>query len=125
MIGTQRIQGADLFANNNSGGSFVPALQVSTGRRSKLHKTIVSNIGATDLYLWIFDTASGAAAGTGPRMVVYCPSGVCTTLDLSDGIVFTAGIYLSLSTAQPVNPASTVTAASNNAAIMDCSYSLQ
>lgn len=122
MIGTMRMQGADLYATNASGSNYLPTLQVSTGRRSKLHKVVVSVL-TTDVYLWIFDALAPISAG--PRIVILCPGGACTTLDLSDGKVFTSGIYLALSTTKPTDATTALTAAANNAAILDADYRLE
>lgn len=125
MIGSQRILGADAYATNVSGSNYTSTKQVTTGQRSKLHKIVVSTIGATDVYLWVFDTAAGSASSAAPRMVVLCPAGVCSTLDLSTGKPFTAGIYVALSTAAPTDATSTPTDAGNNAAIVDVDYRLE
>ena len=119
------IQGADVYATNVSGSNYASTKQVSTGQRSKLHKIVVSTIGASDVYLWVFDTAAGSSSSAAPRMVCLCPAGVCTTLDLPTGKPFTAGIYVALSTAAPANATSTPTDAGNNAAIIDVDYRLE
>lgn len=122
MIGSTKILGADNYATNVSGNNYIPTLQVTTGKRSKLYKVVVSNIGATDLYLWVFDTTTGSASSAGPRMVCLAPAGVCTTLDLTTGSPFGSGIYLALSTTAPTDATTTPTNASNNAAIISASY---
>lgn len=120
-----RVLGADTYKTNVSGNNYVSGLQVATGQRSKLHKVVISNLGATDVYLWIFDLAAGSVASTTPRIVELCPAGVCTTLDLSTGKPFHNGIYLFLSTAKPVDATTTPTDAGNNAAILDADYRLE
>lgn len=125
MIGSQRILGADSYKTNVSGVNYASSLQASTGQRSKLHKMVVSNIGANDVYLWIFDLAAGSSASVAPRVVMLCPAGVCSTLDLSTGKTFVNGIYLFLSTAAPANANTAPTDAGNNAAIMDADYRLE
>jgi hypothetical protein len=125
MIGAMKILGADLYKTNVSGNNYTSSLQVSTGQRSKLHKTVVSNIGAVDVYLWIYDLAAGTAASVAPRIVELCPSGVCTTLDLSTGKPFYNGIYCFLSTSKPADATTAPTDAGNNAAILDVDYRLE
>ena len=127
MIGSTRISGADQSANNQSGNNYVPSVQASTGRRSKAHKIIVSQLQAADLYLWVFDTANGGSASAGPRVVMLCPGGlgVCSTLDLGDGKPFVAGIYLALSTTAPTDATTTPTATANNAAIVEVDFHLE
>lgn len=129
MIGTTRIQGADQYANNNSAGTYGPQLQIlnTLNRRSKLHKVVVSNLGLGDVYLWVFDsTVNGLSNGLqGQRYVVLCPSGVCTTLDLTDGTPFLLGIYMAVATNSPATPSDAMTLAANNAAIIDASYRLE
>lgn len=124
MIGTTRIQGADLYKDNVNGNNWVPMLQVSTGQRSKLHKVVVSNL-TTDAYLWVFDLAAGSGASAAPRMVCLCPGGVCTTLDLTDGTPFYNGIFLALSTTQPTDATTAPTLSANNAGIIDASYRME
>ena len=116
--------GADLYANNASGGNYTQALQVSTGRRSMLHKIVVSSL-TTTVYLWVFDVTAGSSASVAPRMIMEVPGGVCATLDLQSGTPFVNGIYVALSTANATNASSTVTAAASNAAILDVSYRLE
>jgi len=125
MIGTVRQQGADLYANNSNGTDYVGGIQVTTGRRSKLFKVVISNIGASPVYLWVNDYTAGSGPSSSPRMVVMCPAGVCTTLDLSDGSPFVNGILLKACTAAPANAGVTGTLAPNNSAIIDASYRLE
>jgi hypothetical protein len=120
------IQGADDYAINKTGNNYVSSVQVTTGQRSKLHKTIISNLtDATDLYLWIFDLAAGTAASVAPRVVELCPAGICTTLDLSTGKVFKNGIYLILSTTKPADANTAPTDAGNNKGIIDADFRLE
>lgn len=123
-----KILGADKSVTNLDpvgAVNYLPQLQVSTGQRSKLFKATISNLGATDLYLWIFDVAAGSTASVAPVAVELCPAGVCTTLDFANGTPFVNGIYFSLSTANAVNGSSTVTAAANNAAIVKADFRLE
>lgn len=119
-----RVLGADQYATNKSGNNYLPLLQVSTGQRSKLHKVVVSNLNS-DSYLWIYDLAAGTIASVAPRMMVFCPGGACTTLDLSTGKPFVLGIFMVISSA-PVVDATTVPASSgNNNSILDVDYRLE
>jgi hypothetical protein len=119
------IQGADVYATNVSGNNYVSTLQVCTARRSKLHKVVVSVIGAADVYLWAFDLTTGSISSKAPRIVILCPGGACTTLDLSTGKPFVNGIFLALSSTKPGDANTAPADAGNNAAILDVDYRLE
>jgi hypothetical protein len=126
MIGATKILGAEAYATNITGNNYVPTVQVTSGQRAKLFKVVVSNISAsTDLYLWVLDTTTGSGSSAGPRMVMLCPGGVCSTLDLSAGSPFPSGIYLVLATAAPTDATTTPTAAANNIGIISASYRIE
>lgn len=113
-----KIMGADQSVTNNNGSAWLDVKQVST-QRSRLYKLSYTVIGATDLYLWVFDTASGSGSSAGPVMTRYCPAGLSDTWDFySSGSLFQNGIYVAASTAAPASPATTPTAAGNNKVII-------
>ena len=125
-IGTVRIQGADATVTNTSGANFVPSLQVTTAP-SFLNKLVVFVApAAVDMYIWIFDTAAGAAGTADPVVILTCPAGFTTTLDFGDyGKLFTSGIYLGAATDAPADATDTRTAAANNEVRMAVDYKVK
>lgn len=126
-LGTIRIQGADTTANNTSGSNWVPAVQFTTAPSflCKLVVFVPTSIAANRV-VWLFDAAVGSGASTDPVAVLVCSSGYTTTLDFGDyGKIFKNGIYIAVSTTEPANPTSTVTAAANNDARVTVDFKIK
>jgi len=115
------IQGADQNATNNNGTHWKSAVQVSA-KSCHLYKLSLSALTQTDVYIWFFDLAAGSSLSAAPVMVRYCPGGSADTWDFVGGSLFTNGLYIALSSALPVTPASTVTDSGDDAAIIRAEY---
>ena len=106
-----KIMGADQSVKNKTGDNYVSTVQVST-KQSRLYKVTFSPLAgmAADVYVWVFNTAAGSASSANPDCVRYIPFGASDTWDLGEGgKLFTAGIYIALSTVPPTLATTTVT----------------
>jgi len=114
------ILGADTGVTNQTGNNYGATLQ-ATAARSRLYQVTCSPLAGmdADLYLWVFNTASGSAASAAPVAVRPLAQGKGDTWEFgADGALFTAGIYFALGTAAPTDATTTVTSAGNNKCII-------
>lgn len=115
-----KIMGADQSVTNKSGNNYVIGFAASTSR-SRLYKLSISPLaGATDLFVWVFDTAGGSVfTSIAPVAVRFVPAGYADTWDFnSDGSLFQHGIYVALSTVAPTDATTLVTSPSANTVIV-------
>lgn len=112
----------DESINNVSGGHWTPTKQV-TATHTRLFKASFFNLSAVDLYVWVFNVATGTTASAAPVHVRLVPAGYADTWDLgTTGKLFQNGVFLVVSTAKPTNPTTTpaATVGSNDQMIMEC-----
>ena len=98
-----KIMGADQSVTNRSGNDYITNLQVTTAR-SRLYKLTFSPLAgmAADVYVWIFDNATGVLVA--PVAVRLVPAGVADTWDFGpDGSLFQSGILVRAASAAPTD----------------------
>lgn len=119
-----RIAGADRTKTNlnEAQDHWSDTLQVSA-QRSRLHKLSITNLTASDVYVWVYDLASASASSTKPDQVLQCFANTDRTWDFgADGGLFQNGIGIVLSDVAPTTPATTPTAAGDDTAIVRVDY---
>lgn len=115
--------GPENYGMNLVATSWVPAVQIATGR-TKLYTLTLHNLNAATRYVWVFDAAAGTGATVGPSMVIALATGAHALLEWSAGALFRNGLYLSVSTVKPTDASTAVTAGANNDVIMRADFRL-
>lgn len=90
------IAGPGLVANNGGVGT---SLSVLTQRRGRLFSVVATNTTEAELFLQVYDVASGTAPAGVPVASVSVGGGLTSSLDWSAGRPFALGIFVGFSTA--------------------------
>lgn len=117
-------EGPDRSVTNlNAGATAWDSSKQLSDQRSAVSKISITNLTAGVIYLWIFDLAAGSTASVAPVGSRRVPAGLSDTWDFYEsGAYFANGLYVLVSTAAPVTPASTFTDAGSNAAIVKADF---
>ena len=94
MGGSVRVIGADSRANSSAAEDSL----VATDGPARLYAAVMYNDAATDVYFQVFDAASLPADTTVPVLTQKVTAGNTASYDFGDGVPFSTGIVVALST---------------------------
>lgn len=119
-----KIAGADAVAKNSDGTNYKSSgSQCLIAGAARVHHVTVFT-PTTDVYVVLFDSASIPGTLNDPKFVLFCPSGLTSAMDFTDGRIFNNGIYFIVATAVPgtFDPTQAWTAGANDLAQVEIGY---